>query len=173
MLGRETKRAEEVDASLHASRSARDGSLVPGRGHGASSTATPETAVLGSAAPGAAGLNSAAPDMAVLGPAAPAKATLCPARFGSTAPESGAQLGGGAWLGCAGDGCARPCSACRNSARQSSTRMGDAWCRRLPLAKDLISATETSCARRAPACLAETASSAGEGSRASSEGAVG
>ncbi len=111
MLGRETKRAEEVDASLHASRSARDGSLVPGRGHGASSAATPETAALGSAAPGAAGLNSAAPYMAVLGPAARAKATLCPARFRPTALESGAQLGGGAWLRCAGDGCARPCSA--------------------------------------------------------------
>ncbi len=174
VLRRETERAEEIDAALHAPRSTRDGPLVPGRGHGASSTATPETAVLGSAAPGAAGLSSAAPEMAALGTAAPAKAMLCPAPLRSAAPEIAA-LSPAAALGSAAPemaalGRVAPAAAVHSKAAPAWAMLATGVCH---LRKTCSAATETSCAHRAPACLAETASSAGEGSRASSEGAVG
>ncbi len=58
-LGRQTESAEENGVSLDAPGPVKDGSLVPGPGHGAASSAAPETAVHGSATPGAAVLGSA------------------------------------------------------------------------------------------------------------------
>ncbi len=169
----ETERVEEIDAALHAPRAARDGPLMPGRGHGASSTATPEAAGLSSAVPGAAGHNSAAPGWRCSARrrlqrrcvarhrllAAPERVALSPAAaLGSMAPRMAAL------------GRVAPAAAVLGKASPAWATLATGVCF---LRKTCSATTETSCARRAPACLAETASSAGEGSRASSEGAVG